>query len=92
MICGISPTLPNEGDPITGITGLAGNIWATFTIVAQVLAFIAIIIAGIRYMFASADQKADIKKQTVILVVGAIFVFGASTLVQVIMGLFGQAM
>ena len=42
-------------------------------------------------MFASADAKADIKKQTVILVVGAIFVFGASTVVQLLMDIFNEA-
>lgn len=36
-------------------------------------------------MFASADSKADIKKQLVILVVGAVLVFGASTVVQILM-------
>ena len=77
--------------PISGVTGLEQNIWSTVTVVAQVIAFIAIIFAGIRYMFASADAKADIKKQTIILVVGAIFVFGASLIVQVIMGLFEEA-
>ncbi len=88
---GVDTDYPTGGSEIAGITDLAQNIWTTVTVVAQVIAFIAIIFAGIRYMFASADQKADIKKQTVILVVGAIFVFGASTLVQVIMGLFDQA-
>ena len=85
---GVGIGYPDEGMPISGVTGLAQNIWSTVTVVAQVIAFIAIIFAGIRYMFASADAKADIKKQTIILVVGAIFVFGASLIVQVIMGLF----
>lgn len=36
-------------------------------------------------MFASADQKADIKKSMIILVLGAILVFGASTVAKFIM-------
>ena len=35
-------------------------------------------------MFASADQKADIKKGMIGLVIGAILVFAASTVVQFI--------
>ena len=35
-------------------------------------------------MFASANDKADIKKQTIGLVVGAILVFAASTIVNFI--------
>ena len=35
-------------------------------------------------MFASADQKADIKKGLIYLVIGAILVFAASTVVNII--------
>lgn len=87
---GISTDLPSGGEELDSVTNLAGSIWTTVTTVAQVAAFIAIIFAGVRYMFASADSKADIKKQTVILVVGAILVFGASIIVQLIMGVVEQ--
>lgn len=78
----ISATQPTVGTPITKITGLAQNIWGTVAVVIQILAIAAIILAGVRYMFASADEKADIKKQTVILVVGAILVFAAVPIAQ----------
>ena len=35
-------------------------------------------------MLASADTKADIKKQMVILILGAAMVFGAATIVQLV--------
>ena len=35
-------------------------------------------------MFASADQKADIKKSIGILIIGAVLVFGAGVIIQVI--------
>lgn len=73
----VSATEPSSGTAIGNVTGLAGNVWSTIKIVAQVAAIAAIVFAGVRYMFASADQKADIKKQTVILIVGAILVFAA---------------
>lgn len=60
------------------------NIWSTVTLILQILAVAAIVFAGVRYMFASADAKADIKKQLVILVLGAVLVFGASTIIQII--------
>ena len=65
------------GKAIGGVTTVTGNIWKTIQVVVQVLAIVAIVFAGVRYMFASADQKADIKKQTVILIVGAVLVFAA---------------
>ena len=75
---GITAGNPNvSGSAITGITTVTGNIWKTIQVVVQVLAIVAIVFAGVRYMFASADQKADIKKQTVILIVGAVLVFAA---------------
>jgi type IV secretory pathway VirB2 component (pilin) len=60
------------------------KIWGTVSLILQVLAVAAIVFAGVRYMFASADGKADIKKQTVGLVVGAVLVFGASMIVNFI--------
>ena len=69
---------------IGAVDNAVGKVWNTALLVFQVLAIAAIVVAGIRYMFASADQKADIKKSLVVLVVGAILVFGASTVARVI--------
>ena len=87
----------NNFDPSTGNLDTIGNgtsstvvdntvnkVWGSVTLILQVLAIAAIVFAGVRYMFASADQKADIKKSMIILVVGAVLVFGASTIVQFI--------
>lgn len=73
----IKVTAPSGGTANSKITGLANNIWSTVAVIVQILAIAAIVLAGVRYMFASADEKADIKKQTIILVVGAILVFAA---------------
>lgn len=59
------------------IKTLTGDIWSTIKVVIQILAIAAVVFAGLRYMFASADGKADIKQQTLILVVGAVLVFAA---------------
>lgn len=63
---------------------LAGNIWKSIVRVVQVAALIAIGVAGLRYMFASADQKADIKQSTIHLMVGIAFVFGATLVLEII--------
>ena len=60
------------------------KVWGTILSILQIAAVAAIVIAGVRYMFASADEKADIKKGLGVLVVGAILVFAASTVVQFI--------
>lgn len=71
------PHTPSGGVAINKVEKVAGNVWATAEKIIQVLAVAAIVFAGLRYMFSSADGKADIKNQTIILVVGAVFVFGA---------------
>lgn len=64
----------------TQVTGVAKNVWSTVVTIVQILAVAAVVFAGLRYMFASADQKADIKKSMGILAVGAILVFAATTI------------
>ena len=78
--------IPNSGD-IAGngsatITNAAKGIWGTVITIVQILAVAAVVFAGLRYMFASADQKADIKKGLGMLTIGAVLVFAASTVVQ----------
>jgi len=66
----------------TTVGNVAKGVWSTVTTIVQILAVAAVVFAGIRYMFASADAKADIKKQTVILIVGAVLVFGATAILN----------
>lgn len=66
------------------------NIWATAIIVLQVASVAAVVISGVRYMFASSDQKADIKKGLTYIVIGAVLVFGATTIIGVVTGTFNQ--
>ena len=66
------------------------KIWGTISLILQVCAVAAVVFAGVRYMFASADGKADIKKQTVGLIVGAILVFGASTVINFVIRVTGE--
>lgn len=79
---------PDSYDIGGGDAGTLGttvnNLWAVISMVLKIAAVAAIIFAGVRYMFASADAKADIKKSMLILVVGAVLVFGASFVVDLI--------
>ena len=66
------------------IEGKVKDVWATVVTVVQVLAVACVVFAGLRYMFASADQKADIKKSMGILAIGSILVFGSTFILQLI--------
>ena len=72
------------GTAASKITGTARNIWQTVATIVQILSIAAVVFAGLRYMFASADQKADIKKSMGILFIGAFLVFGATTVLKLI--------
>jgi type IV secretory pathway VirB2 component (pilin) len=83
-------SIDTTGATIDAADSAVKRIWSTVCLILQILAVAAIVIAGVRYMFASADQKADIKKQSVGLIVGAILVFAASTVVNFIVTVTSQ--
>jgi type IV secretory pathway VirB2 component (pilin) len=67
------------------------KIWGSVSLILKIAAVGGVIFAGVRYMFAYADQKADLKKSLAPLVIGIIIVFGATTLVDFIVGVFTKA-
>lgn len=74
---------PDTGNaPIT--QGIVSNVWGVLKTILQIAAIGALIFSGVRYMFASADAKADIKKSMTILVVGALIVFGSTIFIDII--------
>ena len=73
-----------NGTGVTVVENAVSKIWSTVLLILQICAVAAIVFAGVKYMFASADQKADIKSGMIGLVVGAILVFAASTIVKFI--------
>ena len=72
----------STGTGVASANKAANKVWGTAILILQMLAVAAVVIAGVRYMFAAPDAKADIKKQTVGLVVGAILVLGADLIGQ----------
>lgn len=78
------PHTPSGGTAVNKVENVTQKIWATAEKIIQVLSVAAIVFAGLRYMFSSADGKADIKNQTIMLIVGAIFVFGAVEIADLI--------
>ena len=68
-----------------GVEDHVTKIWGTVLTILRILAVAAIVFAGVKYMFASADGKAEIKNGMLGLVIGAIMVFGASIVIDIIM-------
>ena len=79
-----NPLNNNPANSITKVDDAVQKIWGTVLTVLQVCAVAALVFAGVKYMFASADGKADIKNGMMGLVIGAILVFGASAVIKLI--------
>ena len=77
-------TANKSGKTINSIS----NVWGIILTVLQVAAIAAVVFAGVRYMFASADSKADLKKGLIHLAIGMVIVFGASSVVGFVTGAF----
>lgn len=80
----ITTDLNTGSASITTASNAVKKTWNTVKLILQVLAIAAVVFAGVRYMFASADQKADIKKSMGILAIGAALVFGATYIIDFI--------
>lgn len=69
-------------------------LWSVLGIVQVVaisLAVIMLIVLGVKYVSAAPAEKADIKQSAMIYVVGAILMFGASGIIQIIKTFTGAA-
>ena len=85
-------------DLIQGDTGFAkdqigttvNNIVGIVQFICYAAAIILLVILGVKFMTASPDGKAEIKKSAVIYIVGAILVFAAGVILQVVRNVAGQ--
>lgn len=86
-----------KGDTAAGIpsittysgdaTALAGKVLGFVQFVAYAIALGMLIYVGIKYVMASANEKADLKSALVKYVIGAIIIAGASTILGWIMNI-----
>ena len=74
----------NTGISGTGLETTAKNIIGIVQFVCYAAAVILLVILGVKWISAAPDAKADIKKSAVIYVIGAVMVFAAGAILQVI--------
>ena len=75
----------NEGDSTdTKITGAIDSIIGLVQVAGTGIALIAVSLLGIKYMLASVEEKAEIKKYIVGIVIGAVLVFGGIEIAQLL--------
>lgn len=69
------------------VTSIGNQIIGVITTVGVVVAVVVLLILGIKYMMGSASEKAEYKKTMIPYLVGAILIFGASAITQVVVSL-----
>ena len=73
-----------SGKDIQQVTDLGKTIVTIMQTVGIVVAVVVILVIGIKYMIGSAEEKAEYKKTMIPYLVGAILLFAATTIVNVV--------
>lgn len=68
----------------TTISTIGGRIIWVVEVICYAAAVIILMIAGLSYMFAAPEGKAEIKKKMIYLSIGAVLLFAAGGIVQII--------
>lgn len=71
----------------TAVTKTANNIIGIVQVICYAAAVIMLVLLGVKFITASPEGKAEIKKSAIIYVIGAIIVFAAGTLLSIISNL-----
>ena len=74
----IKNDLINEAEP------MGNKVVGALLVVGTFIAVIMTMVVGIRYMLCSVEEKAEYKKTAIIYITGAILIFGATGLVNLI--------
>lgn len=75
----------------TSTKNVAGQILGVVQIIAVAVAVIMLIVLAIKYISSAPNDKAEIKKHAVIYVVGAVLLFGAAGILELIQQFAGDA-
>jgi len=78
------PSGAAEGYTGSGLDTTTSRVIGIVQFICYAAAVILLIVLGVKWLVAAPDQKADIKKSAVIYVIGAVMVFAAGVILQVI--------
>lgn len=81
--------VPEATDTSNRVQTIAGKILGVVQVIGVAVAVIMLIVLAIKYISAAPNDKAEIKKHAVVYVVGAVVLFAASGILEVIKTLAG---
>lgn len=88
---GIISSLSGDHTSVSGasqITNLGKTIVGLLQVAGIVIAVVVLLVLGIKYMMGSAEEKAEYKKTMIPYLVGALLIFAATTIVNVVYNMF----
>lgn len=80
----LMPTPNTSGDAPSKVKDIGGTVLGIFQAVGTIIAVVMLVWLGIKYIMASPDGKAEIKKQAFAYILGALLLFGAVWIVPII--------
>lgn len=83
---------PNNAEDISGekFNTAAGKVVGYVRTIGILIAVIALVVIGIKYIFASIEGKADYKKAMIPYVIGCLFIIGTSTIIGMVGDIVGD--
>lgn len=87
IVYGLAPneiTASKDASGLEDVKQLGADLMAVIQAAGVVIAVIILMVLGIKYMMGSAEEKAEYKKTMVPYLVGAILIFAASTIANVV--------
>lgn len=88
VISGINANM--NGIKTDGMKSIAGRVLGLLQIVSAILAVILIAYLGFKMVLGSANEKADVQKQFIPLIIGVTIVFAATSIANLLLGIMGS--
>lgn len=73
-----------------GMKTIAGRVLGLLQIVSAILAVVLIAYLGFKMVLGSANEKADVQKQFIPLIIGVTIVFAATSIANLLLGIMGS--
>lgn len=88
VVTGINANM--KGIDSSGMKSIAGRVLGLLQIVSAILAVILIAYLGFKMVLGSANEKADVQKQFIPLIIGVTIVFAATSIANLLLGIMGS--
>lgn len=85
VVTGINANM--TGIDSSGMKSIAGRVLGLLQIVSAILAVVLIAYLGFKMVLGSANEKADVQKQFIPLIIGVTIVFAATSIANLLLGI-----